>query len=433
MPLDRIAEKTVKAQGMERHCNGLILAVSGGPDSMAMLEWYAARTLPFPLTVAHVHHGLRPESDQEEQMVLARCAQLNLPCRVFHGNVKASMQQGETVESAARRIRYEFFRTLAKERCATHLATAHTRDDQCETVLLHLLHGAGPKGLCGILPKRTQGEITVIRPFIECSKEDVLAYCATHAVPYAIDRSNDDLSFTRNRIRHVLLPEMEAINPNVRQALCRTATALQKQQSAFEVRAGQFLEQYPQDLPVDALKALPEGEQAEILRQAAEKIGKHLSAEQTRQALALLEKETGSVEFDRKFILHLGQNRLSIYEKKPPLTAVTITERETVLDDGRVLRLTKTAATKENRLSLISANLPLTLRTRGEGDTIRTPGGTKTLKKRMIELKIPQPKRDFLRVLTDGTTVFWCEELGTNPETAPKEGEEGYFISLSEK
>lgn len=433
MPLDSTAMKTVTSDGLESGCSGLILAVSGGPDSMAMLAWYAARNTEFPITVAHVHHGLRPESDEEEKLVVQYCNTLQIPCKTFHGDVNRAMRKGETVESAARRIRYEFFRTLAAETGASHLATAHTRDDQCETVLLHLLHGAGPKGLCGILPKRREGDIILIRPLIDCPKEQTVNYCKKYGVPYAIDKSNDDLSYTRNRVRHVLLPEMEKINPNIRETLCRTASALQKQQQAFEARADEFLSAHSEALPADKLKAFPEGEQAEILRRTFANLGKHLSSEQTRQALALLEKETGTVEFDRKYILHLGQNKLSVYEKTLPPSPVPVTEEETLLDDGRTLRLKKVVADKNNRNTLIPVRFPLLLRSRREGDTVRTSGGTKTLKKRMIELKIPQHKRDQLRVLADETHVFWCEGIGTNPETAPKEGQEGYFVSLSEE
>lgn len=432
MPLDGV-KNTGREFSLHDDCTGLILAVSGGPDSMAMLHWYAEEKPEFPLYVAHVHHGLRPESDGEETLVTEYCKRLALPCFVFHAHVKDEREKGETVESAARRIRYEFFRSLAKTTGASHLATAHTADDQCETVLLHLLHGAGPKGLCGILPKRNEGDLILIRPLIESSKEEILQYCAEKQIPYALDQSNDDLSYTRNRIRHRLLPEMEQINPNVRRSLCKTARALQRQQQGTELRAQEFLDAYPERLPADRFRALPQGEQAEILRQLFGRLGKQLSFEQTDQGLALLNKETGTVEFDRKYILHLGQNLLTASEKAEPLPEICITGEETVLPDGRVLKLTPVICDKTNQNRLIPATLPLTLRPRKPGDTLRTPGGSKTLKKRMIELKIPLQKRDKLWVLTDDKTVLWCENVGCNPEKTPKETESGYFISLSEK
>ena len=432
MPLDGV-KQTVKAHRLHENCTGLILAVSGGPDSMAMLHWYVHEMPDFPLYVAHVHHGLRPESDEEEKTVAEYCNTLSLPCSVFHTNIKTEMQKGETIESAARRIRYGFFRTLAAQVGASHVATAHTGDDQCETVLLHLLHGAGAKGLCGILPKRPEGDLTLIRPLIDCGKEEVLQYCEENNIPYAIDQSNEDLTYTRNRIRHLLLPEMKKINPNLRQGICNTAKGLQRQQQALELRAKDFLDAHPDGLPATKLRTLPEGEQAEVLRQALKKLGKTLSFEQTNQGLALLQKETGTVEFDRKYQLHLGQDRLTICEKSQPLPELSITEEKTLLPDGRVLTLTKKVCDKTNKNFLIPAKLPLIARPRIAGDTLRTPGGSKTLKKRMIELKIPLHKRDKLWVLTDGEHLLWCEDVGFNPETSPKETEQGYFISLSEK
>ena len=425
------AKAAERLSELHEGCTGLILAVSGGPDSMAMLHWYSTQPWNFPLFVAHVHHGLRAESDGEEQVVSEYCRALSLPCRVFHTKVKDEMQKGETVESAARRLRYEFFQELAASVGATHLATAHTKDDQCETVLLHLLHGAGARGLSGILPKRTEGNLTLIRPFLDAEKAEFLSYCQENGVPYVVDQSNDDVAFTRNNIRHRLLPQMEEINPNVKDALCRTASALQRQQQALELRAREFLQKDPQTLDATALRTLPSGEQAEIFRQFFAQRGKHLSFEQTNQCLDLLKKTTGTVEFDRKYRLHLGQNRICFREDTPAVRKISVTETETLLPDGRILRLTEAVCDKKNQRQLISATLPLTLRNRKEGDTLRTSGGTKTLKKRMIELKIPQNRRDRLWVLTEKDTVLWCEEVGIHQERTPKEGEKGYFVSLS--
>ena len=418
---------------LHEYCQGLVLAVSGGADSMAMLHAYAHGGFDFPLYVAHVHHGLRPESDGEANLVEDYCRSLHLPCRIFRTSVKDEMQKGETVESAARRLRYGFFKTYAADVGATHLATAHTADDQCETVLLHLIHGTGPKGLCGILPLRNEGPLTLIRPLLTVGKDEILAYCNANAIPFVTDASNEDLAYTRNRIRHVILPEMKKINPNLRQTVCRTAETMQRQQEALTRRAEEFLSVHRDSLPVTRLSELPEGEQAEILRQWFETKGKHLSFEQTAQALALLQKTTGTVEFDRFYRLHLGQDRLTLTTPEEPLQEQAVTTETTLLCDGRILTLIKTTSTQENRRHLIPASLPLTLRTRREGDRMGTAGGTKTLKKRLIELKIPQEKRDRLWILCKDNQILWCEGVGANQKTLPEEGEEGYFISLSEQ
>ena len=435
MPLDRIARSTVTEEALEQNCTGLILAVSGGADSMAMLRWYASRALPFPLIVAHVHHGLRAASDEEEALVRKICAEYNLPCHVFHTNVRKEKQKNETEESAARRLRYGFFRELAKTQQASHIATAHTADDQAETVLLHLIHGAGPKGLCGILPKREEEGVTLIRPLIRCTAEETRNYCAEQGVPYATDESNEDLRYTRNRIRHRILPELRQINPNITETLSRTASALQKQQQAAEQRAADFLAPYSDTLPLPKLRSLPEGEQGEILRQWFASFGKILSAEQTGQALSLIRKKEGTVEFDRTWRLHSGQNRLTVTKKRPKKSQppIFLAEERTVLPDGRILTLIPTKTTEKNRHTLIPKVLPLTLRTRKNGDKLSTLSGTRPLAKQMMEQHIPAEERDRLRLLTDGETVLWCEGLSLRLKSAPKPGEEAYFVSLSEE
>lgn len=429
MPLEAV-RRTVTEQALHGDCRGLILAVSGGPDSMAMLGWYLENPPDFSLTVAHVHHGLRPESDQEAETLRKFCEASQIPLRMLRCHVREEMEKGETVESAARRIRYGFFRTVAEETGATHIATAHTADDQCETMLLHLIHGAGPRGLGGILPKRKEGALTIIRPLLNCTKQDAIAFCEEHRIPYASDPSNQDLTYTRNRIRHRVLPEMEAINPKIREALCRTAKALQTQQQALEKRTEAFLQAHP-ELPLEPILALPEGERAEILRTVFAKEGKILTAEQTDQALALVNKGSGSVEFDRKFRLYAGQGRLILTSPKPNFSPVSVTEEETPLPDGRTLRLIRDTVTKGNRKDAIPPVLPLLLDTRRPGDAFRTPGGTKTLKKQMNERKIPQPFRDQMLLLRAEDRILWCEGLGANLETAPKEGCEAYFPHLS--
>lgn len=435
MPLEITARKTVLEEELEIHCSGLILAVSGGADSMAMLAWYASRSLPFPIVAVHIHHGLRPESEAEAELVKDFCHRLALPCRIFRTDVRKEMLPKETVESAARRLRYAFLRQAAREEGASHIATAHTLDDQAETVLLHLIHGAGLNGLCGILPKRQEADRILIRPLLRCTRADTEDFCARQSIPFVLDPSNEDRSYTRNRIRHEILPKLREINPNITATVGRTATALQMHRAAAEERAEAFLKDAPQDLSVSRLTTLSKGDRAEVLRLWFARRGKDLSAEQTGQALSLLEKREGTVEFDRRWRLHLGQNRLSMEEILPadPFPPRTVTGDPIHLPDGRTLRLAPLKANKENRNTLLSLPLPLTLRTRRNGDKIRTPGGTKSLAKRMAELHIPLFERDTLLLLADGSHVLWCEGVGAAHQTAPEEGCEGYFITLSEE
>ncbi len=203
----------------------VVVAVSGGSDSVALL--YALRILGreqgLKLHAAHLNHGIRgQEADADEALVrdLAERAGVHLSVERLEGE---SLLRGAGLEARARRARYEFLHRVATRLGAGKIATGHTRDDQAETVLLRLLRGSGSRGLAGILPLRSDG---VVRPLIFASREKVLAFLQTAGLAFREDRTNADLRFLRNRVRHEVLPLLRAIAPRVDERLARLADAL---------------------------------------------------------------------------------------------------------------------------------------------------------------------------------------------------------------
>lgn len=193
------------------------VAVSGGADSVALLR--ALRAVPVPVVVAHVNHQLRGvDSDADEAFVRALCDSLGVPCFVKAVDV-AALAAGANLEATAREVRYQFFAEVCEQTGAKWVATAHTADDQAETVLHRLIRGTGLQGLRGIASERD----TIVRPLLACSRADVLAHLAEIGQPYREDASNADPRFTRNRIRHELLPLLRTFNPDVVSALSRVA------------------------------------------------------------------------------------------------------------------------------------------------------------------------------------------------------------------
>ncbi|MCI0661990.1 MAG: tRNA lysidine(34) synthetase TilS [Acidobacteria bacterium] len=208
----------------------VVIAVSGGADSTALLDallrWRQAEGATRTITLAHLNHQLRfQESDDDEQFLRELATRLKLPIfieRITVGEV--ARWERANLEAVARRLRYAFLQRIA-ERCAARIVlTAHTRDDQVETIIMRLLRGAGPHGLRGIKQERPLGDNSkVIRPMLEISRSEVIDHCEHYGLAYRIDSSNQSKRFTRNRIRHELLPLLRTLNPLAEEAILRTA------------------------------------------------------------------------------------------------------------------------------------------------------------------------------------------------------------------
>ncbi|MCD7828786.1 MAG: tRNA lysidine(34) synthetase TilS, partial [Clostridiales bacterium] len=189
----------------------VILGVSGGADSMCMLSFFNeySRKKGFNIICAHVNHGIRgSEADYDEEFVGSYCSKHGIKFTAAHYDVpKIAAASKESQELCGRRLRYEFFNSIAPN---AKIATAHNLNDCMETFLLNLARGTGLKGLCGI-PK-VQGNI--IRPLIECTREEIEAYNAEHGVPFVTDSTNLCDDYTRNKIRHNVIPVLNEINPS---------------------------------------------------------------------------------------------------------------------------------------------------------------------------------------------------------------------------
>lgn len=200
----------------------ILLAVSGGPDSVMMLDFFAklARTRRLRLTIAHLNHKLRgADSDRDEAFVRKLGASYGLPVFTGSAAVKAAARRhGLSVEHAARRLRYDFLTKLALKKKFSLVATAHHADDHTETVLLNLLRGTEPKGLLGIpakrpLAKKGRRAVYVIRPLLAVTRKEILEYLRLNGLRSRKDKSNNDEKYTRNWLRKTLLPLIEKKQP----------------------------------------------------------------------------------------------------------------------------------------------------------------------------------------------------------------------------
>jgi tRNA(Ile)-lysidine synthase len=225
---------------------GVLLAVSGGADSVALLRaMHALKTQgQGRLAVAHFNHRLRgDESDADAQFVAALCRTLNLNCTITQAPQPTS-PAGDGLEAAARAARYDFLRFTAEQSGARYVVTAHTVDDQAETILHHVLRGTGLTGLAGMRATRALGPaVTLVRPMLDTSRDEVLAYLAALDQTYREDHTNRDLQFTRNRIRRELLPLIKRdFSPSVVESLVRLGTLAADAGRVIHAAAQELLE-----------------------------------------------------------------------------------------------------------------------------------------------------------------------------------------------
>jgi tRNA(Ile)-lysidine synthase len=278
---------------------GLRLAVglSGGADSVALLRALVERQSELGLVLhsAHLHHGLRgPEADADLDFARALAAQLSLP---FHearvDTVAHAAAHSQSIEEAARHLRYAWFRQLLASGEVDAVATAHTRDDQAETVLAKLLRGAWTEGLSGIHPVVEFPEGRILRPLLAAARAEIEAYLTALAQPWREDSSNRHVTFTRNRIRHELLPLLEGWNPQLREHLAHMAALAREEEAWWQAELARVAPQLllpgrpirgggraagidpAQSLSIDVTRftALPPALQRRLLRYAAMQLG----------------------------------------------------------------------------------------------------------------------------------------------------------------
>lgn len=228
--------ETIKKYNLIEENDVVIVAVSGGPDSMCLLDNLLALKNELKIkeiAVAHINHMLRDEAKAETEYVEQYCAKNNIQCYTkFVDIAKIAQEQKIGTEEAGRKERYAFFDEVAKKIDATKIAIAHNKNDNAETVLMHMLRGSGISGLCGIKPYR---EGIFIRPLIKCSRNEIEEYCQEHKINPKYDKSNNDNTYTRNRIRNELIPYIKKeFNPNIIETLDRLSELITDEESYME-------------------------------------------------------------------------------------------------------------------------------------------------------------------------------------------------------
>ena len=279
-----------KREGIDFKGKTVLCALSGGRDSMALLSVMLDLSVAegFAVAAAHYNHHLRETARRDEDLAGAFCAARGIPFALGGGDVRAfARETGTSIEDAARTLRYRFLAETAEDLGADYIATAHHAQDNAETILMNLLRGTGLRGLCGIPPVRGR----IIRPLLEVSREDINDYIETNALPYGEDETNADTAYTRNRLRHELLPLLEQISPGSVARIALAGIRLRPDSECLEREAEKRLPPAVDDgettIPIVLLRGEDPAIAVRLVRMAARRLGVELTATQAESVLSL--------------------------------------------------------------------------------------------------------------------------------------------------
>jgi len=431
----------------------LLVAVSGGPDSVCLLHALAQlrRNLPFGLQVAHLNHRLRgSNSNADAQYVFDLCHKLGLSVTIGQVDVKAYRREHKlTLEEAAREVRYRFLAETARRVGAGAVAVGHTRDDNVETILLHILRGAGTRGLVGlspVVPRVISGrKIEIIRPLLAISRAETGAYCRVHNLQPRQDTTNASLAPLRNRVRLELLPLLRKYNADIDAALRRAAEIAAADTAFLEKAAAQKWRQVAVQTAGEItfnrekLQRLPVSLRRYLLRMAVEKLAgtlKDIESRHIEEMLALTQKSTGkrlslpygldfTREYDR-FVLSSKSARAA-FEGAYQINLPGVT-------DIPGWRITTTLAPPPLRLdndplmAYLDADKTgqeLVIRGRRPGDRFQPLGmkGMKKISDYLLDARVPRARRSRVPVVVAGEQVLWVvghridERVKITPQT----------------
>lgn len=386
----------------------IVCAVSGGADSVAMLFafYLMQEKLGITLEAAHFNHHLRgEESQRDEAFVRDFCSRYEIPLHVGGGQVVPGKKG---LEAAARDARYAFLQSLDGK-----IATAHTADDNAETVLLHLIRGTGLKGLGGIAPVRGK----VIRPMLSVTRKDVEGFLQEWSLPHVEDSSNGEDLFLRNRVRHSIMPLLREENPKIGENLSRMALRLRQDEACLAAQSK--FETLPD---VDNLRKAPQALRGRMLETYLKCSGVpepedvHIAQ---LEALVFSDNPSARAAFPGGVTIARCYEHLTVAGEQEGFPEVCLSCPGQVRLQG--LRVTCEPASALCNTSDTFTVIPqgeLRLRPRQSGDSIRLSGGSKSLKKLFIDRKIPAVQRSRIPVVCDDGGILGVYSIGANLDRA---------------
>ncbi|MBI5789259.1 MAG: tRNA lysidine(34) synthetase TilS [Candidatus Schekmanbacteria bacterium] len=434
------AVKTIEKYQLIKQDDSIVIAISGGADSVALFHFLAElkSCLNLRLHAAHLNHKLRgKESDNDAEFVRQLAQQHQIPYTLHAENIAVKSKQNKlSLQAAARKYRYRFLRLVAQTQKANKIALAHNAEDQAETMILRLLRGSGPEGLRGIQPQNG----LLIRPFLETTRREIEEYLNKQHYVYRTDSSNQETKYLRNKLRHELMPVLlKDYNPRLQTNLKQLADILYEEDLFWRVYTNNqlvmvLLYQDSEHVILDSrvLRTLPAALQRRLCRLAIERLAGHLQAVSfihIRQILDLVQKDAGEkiIHLPRNIYVIKQYETLEIRQSRPQSApggneyALSVPGISELGDLGLKIEaqiaavgelapnFTHKTTPKLCYLDYDQIKEPLLIRTRCLGDRFQPLGmdQDKKLKNFLIDSKVPQSQRDGMPLLVSGGEIVW--------------------------
>lgn len=410
----------------------VVAAVSGGSDSMAMLfilkklqERYS-----FVLRAAHVNHGIRgDEADNDELFVKEYCSANDIPIDILKADViKESERLGKGLEEAGRKVRYDFFDSFGKD---VLVSTAHNATDRAETFIFNFTRGSALRGLGSIPPVRDN----FIRPLIDCSKSEIERFCEENKIPFVTDATNSDVTYSRNRIRHNVLPELRTVNQSFEVAASRCIDSLREDEIFLSYLADNLICESKIGTAYDAktLNNAPNPLKKRAIIKIIESVCGITPERVCVEKLCNILSYGGAWQINADFFARVRNGKLEFPDYvETAFENVPFTEGKLTLGEAHVnsvvcikeeINCSQKVSNGDSIYSLdydkIQGNLIFRCRNSGDKISLKKRGCTKTLKKLFNELAIPPEKRNALVILADDEGVLLVEGVGVDSRVIP--------------
>lgn len=410
--------KTIRDNNLIEKGDKVVMGISGGPDSMCMLHLFCEIQKEWSLSLyaVHLNHQYRGSlADDDADYVEEKCKMLGVPLYSFSSNVKGLSERLKTsFEDAGRQERYRLFFKVFNENDAQKIAVAQNKNDQAETILMRLIRGAGIEGLCGIGYSREDG---VIRPILDFTRDEIEAYCEEYDLNPRIDHTNDDVIYTRNKIRKELLPMMQEMNPSIIEHLSRTGQLLKDDNLLLEEITDEYYEKVVSEsfeqtvVDLKVFNEFPVALKRRVLRSCIEGLRglKDVTFDEIETIIQLAAtKRTGAKKnYHGELTFEISYDNMIIYlgKRKSKMESYSLAVREMTREEYDDYKLIpdEIAIDKDKIVGLLRVN------NREPGDRFCPMGfnGQKKLKDFFIDKKIPRDERDLIPIVRDNLGIVW--------------------------